>query len=507
MSRSTVFFLISFFIGASFRCVLSPQVISAKTITGSCGKQSTWEYDTTTKVMTISGKGAISKKIKKSKYYLSKNGNKRLYNVKTIIICEGITSIENCSVFANFKGHNDQNVSIQLPTSLKKISAKAFESSLLDFSSINIPEGVKTIEPTAFGLYPELEHISVSPKNRFFTSEDGVLFSKNKKTLVYYPRLKNDRTYTLPKNVKKIKSLAFAGQAYLTKIILPHRLSILGSGAFINCHNLKNINLADTKIKKITDYNGTKNKIYFIGAVELEETSGSTLEYQMQSHSYAGTFEGTAVTSITIPDSVRYLSSETFDRSNLQKIIFGKNFTGNINTGKHTHENKSLYLYDSNLKSIIIPKSNKKYCVKNNVLYSKNGKVLYQVLHSNHQKHFIINKKVTKIANGAFYRAGIHNCDTITVNGNLQHIGHSAFASSGLKKFYCKGNIKKIGKGAFWHNTLLKEFICEKNVKYIEEGAFGNCYKLKKIQFTGKISSIGKNAFINCQKLQKNLVI
>ena len=57
----------------------------------------------------------------------------------------------------------------------------------------------------------ELEEIIVNKENKYFSSEDGVLFSKDKKTLINYPCNKKDKEYIVPKTVTNIYEGAFWG--------------------------------------------------------------------------------------------------------------------------------------------------------------------------------------------------------------------------------------------------------------------------------------------------------
>ena len=55
-----------------------------------------------------------------------------------------------------------------------------------------------------FSYCYNLEKIEVDPKNARFCSEDGVLFSKDKKELLTCPAGKTDKIYKVPDEVKKI---------------------------------------------------------------------------------------------------------------------------------------------------------------------------------------------------------------------------------------------------------------------------------------------------------------
>ena len=63
-----------------------------------------------------------------------------------------------------------------------------------------------------------MTNIFVYIENQFYCCQDGILFNKNKTTLIYYPN-KRDGAYIIPDGVKTIEELAFYGCKGLTDII------------------------------------------------------------------------------------------------------------------------------------------------------------------------------------------------------------------------------------------------------------------------------------------------
>ncbi|MCR4911287.1 MAG: leucine-rich repeat domain-containing protein [Bacilli bacterium] len=78
---------------------------------------------------------------------------------------------------------------------------------------INIPSKVKEIHDIAFGIGTSLEKINVDKDNPYFLSEDGVLYSKDKKTLLAIPYLRKE-PYIIPIEVENIECKPF-GYPYL----------------------------------------------------------------------------------------------------------------------------------------------------------------------------------------------------------------------------------------------------------------------------------------------------
>ena len=105
---------------------------------------------------------------------------------------------------------------VTLPSTITTIGDYAFyESSLTE---INIPSSVTSIGEAAFSNCSSLKRITVSGTNKSYCSVDGVLFSKDKSTLVCYPSGREGETYTIRMGVGYIKNAAFLGCVYLKSV-------------------------------------------------------------------------------------------------------------------------------------------------------------------------------------------------------------------------------------------------------------------------------------------------
>ena len=79
-----------------------------------------------------------------------------------------------------------------------------------------------------------LENISVSEDNLLYCAEDGVLFSKDKKTLYAYPPCKTNTSYVVPHTCNIIYKSAFEGANCLTNLIIADTVTNIGKDAFYN---------------------------------------------------------------------------------------------------------------------------------------------------------------------------------------------------------------------------------------------------------------------------------
>lgn len=104
----------------------------------------------------------------------------------------------------------DLKIPLKSPSGEKvvEIRAKAFyDCDVLE--SVTIHSQIERIGTGAFRECSSLIHIGVDMENECFSSVNGVLFSKDKSRLIYYPPKRVNNKYYLNPNVKKIDDYAF----------------------------------------------------------------------------------------------------------------------------------------------------------------------------------------------------------------------------------------------------------------------------------------------------------
>ena len=111
-----------------------------------------------------------------------------------------------------------------------------------NLESIEIPASVTYIGVFNFLLDTNLKRINVEGNNKHYSSVDGVLFSKDKKSIIKYPN-KKQNTYSIPNTVTNISSYAFRDDTNLEYISLPKNVTSVDYGAFIDCPNLIKVTL------------------------------------------------------------------------------------------------------------------------------------------------------------------------------------------------------------------------------------------------------------------------
>lgn len=91
---------------------------------------------------------------------------------------------------------------------------------MLHSKKINISQYVEEIGSNPFFRCSSLAEISVDADNKYFCSNDGVLFNKDKTVLLVYPEGKKSDKYVVPESVKSISYDAFGYYCNFTKIYM-----------------------------------------------------------------------------------------------------------------------------------------------------------------------------------------------------------------------------------------------------------------------------------------------
>ena len=205
---------------------------------------------------------------------------------------------------------------VTIPDSVTSIGVYAF-SGCSGLTSVTISEGVTTIGEQAFFDCSSLTAIRVSEGNTAYTSEDGVLFSKDKTTLHTYPAGKAESEYAIPKSVINISVSAFNGCSSLTSVTIPESVTSIGKRAFEGCTNLTSVTIPES----VTCI----NSLVFSACTSLTNV---TIPKSVTSIGDWAFSSCSSLTSVTIPDSVTYIGFDAFSYcSSLTSITIPESIT------------------------------------------------------------------------------------------------------------------------------------------------------------------------------------
>ena len=136
--------------------------------------------------------------------------------------------------------------SIYIPNSVNTIGGNAF-GSCSSLPTIDIPYSVLTIGSDAFTWCSNLTSINVDANNPFYSSNNGILYSKMKEILHCYPAGKTG-DFTIPNSVQAIGSYAFTSCSHLTAITIPNSVTSIGFQAFNSCSSLTSVTIPNRVI-------------------------------------------------------------------------------------------------------------------------------------------------------------------------------------------------------------------------------------------------------------------
>ena len=462
--------------------------------------------------------------------------------IKTIVIDDGVTSI----------GHNafvncSELTSVYIPDSVTSIGNSAFGycASLTD---ITIPRKVKTLS-RAFPGCTSLSAIAVDDENPYLCSLDGIVYSKDQKTIVAYPAGRSDTVYTIPDGVTAIGNGAFSGCSGLTTIYIPRgvmsigdyafsgcksltqifipkqvmsigdfafsecdslvRLNIpdgvqtLGNKAFQSCKNLQSISLPNslnsigdcafqhcTKLESIAIPNGvtTIGNAAFASCESLKSVTIPNRVTIIGRETFLGCKR---LESVTIPNSVTNILSGAFDDcSSLISITIPESVVNIDNTA---------FYACSSLTGIYVNDSNKYYASDAaGVLFYKDMTTLLRCPGA--FRTYTVPDNVTDIHSYAF--SGSTSLSSVIISDSVKYIGTSAFsACTSLTSVIIPDSVTSIGDYAFFGCTSLTSVMIPNRMEYIKSGTFGKCTSLTSVTIPGRVTRIGDHAFLSCDKL------
>lgn len=421
---------------------------AAETYSGTCGDNLTWTLDTATGELVISGEGemydydAMGDVIPNYSPWKYVEGTQ----IKSIVINDGVTSIGN---YAFLGSENIDFESVEIPDSVLKIGEGAF-SYCESLKDISVGANICNIGIDAFcetGYYNNEKNWS-----------NNVLYLDN-----YLIKAKEDFSgaCTVVDGTKLISSGAFRGCVDLVSIDLPTGLKHIGDYAFQGCEKLNYVDIPDSVIEigeGAFDYTGYclntsnwDNNALYIGSCLISvdlgyESPGPCVIEEGTKLIADGAFSNEYVTSINIPDSVKYICGGTLDSWYVKEI--------NVDTD-NPYFSSDLF----------------------GVLYNRDKTKLIEYPSGNEETDFEIPDSVVEIGKNAFSYSEL------------------------LEKVVIPSSVVKVGDDAFSQCTGLLEVAIPDSVTYIGSNVFEECTNLVNVIVSDQITQIGRYTFFNCDSI------
>lgn len=429
---------------------------------------------------------------------------------------------------------NCRSKKIELPSTITYINFLAF-SWCDSLTELDIPKSVTIIENTpVFNNCSNLKSINVASDNPNFSSEDGVLYNKDKTKIICVPGgIRGDFTIPssvncighsafrgdsltsvkIPSSVTKIEKNAFYGCRLLTSIDIPSSVTEIGDGAFVYCYELTNINVAAdnanfTSVDGIL-YNKDKTELvsYAYGIRKDTFAIPSTVT---SVRGYA--FCGCGVERIEVPSSVTSLGDAAFADC---VVIIIDNLSKNVRRGEYTFEECGLIVFTKE-PTVVVGNPDLSVVMDTSELKEVWFKVLsdstveLRGARADIDTIYIPSKvkingeiyTVTTIGNNAFSYTGGSNLRCVKLPPTITEIGEAAFSWVYINEIEIPSSVVEIGEEAFSYCEILKNVKISENVRSIGEKAFWACFKLDVVIDNSKDNiKVGENAFDGCKSV------
>lgn len=342
---------------------------------------------------------------------------------------------------------------------------------------IHVGAGLKDINEGDFNnSIPSLQKWTVSENSPYFTAVDGILYSKDMKTLVSVPTewcveteegepdLAKSETFTVKDGVETIGYRALmannSATRYIKKIVIGKDVKIIQGEAF--------------KARKSCEFDWSQNTV---------------LEYiGYQAFYYSDLSEA------ILPESVTFVGDRAF--ASCSKLV-------NVRLGRAmTYFGDDMF---SSSKNVVVSfPEDADYHIEGEMIYNKDvTKALYfnGVKNTPKVKEVVIPSTVTEIGDGFLKNVKI---TSLTLNEGLQKIGASAFYSTKITSLTLPSTVKEVGASAFTSNSYLTSLTLNDTLSKVGEKAFYNLSKaaIKKITIPAD-AVVGASAFYGLSLLEE----
>ncbi|MCR5664306.1 MAG: leucine-rich repeat protein [Oscillospiraceae bacterium] len=336
-----------------------------------------------------------------------------------------------------------QLTGVTIPSSVTTIESLAFTGCSL-LTGVKIPANVTDLATAAFCDNAALAEFTVDSANTAYKSVNGVVFTKNGKTLLLYPTAKSG-SYTIPAGVTTVADFAFMYCPKLSGITIPNGVTTIGSLAFAGDNGIRSVTIPDNVLQLgdgiFTECRNLNSAVVGTGVKVLAPQTF---------------YNCTGLKTVTLADTLDGIGLEAFyNCSWLESITFPKNLRA-IGDG--------AFLGCTKLTEIEIPAS-----------------VLY------------------------FGEASFAQCAKLVdvrLPANLTAVPANCFNQcTDLKEITIPDTVKTIGAYAFQNCSVLATVNLGTGVSVLEEGAFDGCKKIARIALPDSVTTIGTYAFRNCERL------
>lgn len=462
---------------------------------------------------------------------------------------------------------DSQDEELEIPETIDGITVTGISDYIFgekNLKKITIPATIENIpESNPFAALLFLEEIVVSEDNENYTVDDGVLYTKDMKTLICYPMMKKGDVFKIPDTVETL-GIASLYSTQLKEIKIPESIKTLNRHCFSFNEKLEKIDMSNTKLtdippmcfaecRALTEVAFSPDTINldlgaFMNCASLKNvTLPEKLDFIGQS-----AFQGTAISEIVIPKSVTKINYSAIGYDEDENVIPGTVIVGEPGSIAEIYATDSDAEYevenDFTFVSLSVYEKQKEYEALDRKF---SGFYEYAVVDGEGMITIcndvadvvevpaeIDGVKITSIYYGAFLSCSSKNIvlpDTVTkIDENVfpEHLEHLTISGNcteiaGEEPFLMLPYLQSItvteGDGAYssldgvLYNKdkscliaypamkLGEEFTTPESVKEIAKSGFNYNINLKKVKLTA-VETIGEYAFEGCTALEEAIL-
>ena len=379
------------------------------------------------------------------------------------------------------------------------------------YEEIVIPASVTRITSDAL-LTGGTAAFTVDSGNPAYSSEAGVLYNKDKTTLVLYPNASTytnpdlPTSFTVPDSVTAIADNAF-GQAFLKTVELPEGLTSIGEYAFLACPELMTVNIPDsvTTIGTCAFFDCP-----LLGAEGLHIPSTVTSIGE-------NAFYGCTSLSFICSEDANGAAAQCAAENGIEFRVCGghgqttgqiggtidDNLTWSIVNGVLTISGVGAmedFGFDFDSCSSTAPWTGLEY---NTVIISDGvTRIGAMAFFDGELTKIVIADSVTFIGDYAFAASGaLSGQAELTLSQHLAQVGECVFIGRPIAEVTIPGSLTTIGEGMFSNNSALTHVTIEDGVETIGLSAFDYCLNLTDVDIPDSVTRIENGAFESCESL------
>lgn len=366
-----------------------------------------------------------------------------------------------------------------------------------DISSVTLNSTIEDIDVNAFINCYSLTEINVPDENKYFESQDGVLFNEDMTILLCYPSAKEGDSYEVPDGVTDIGAAAVY-DTKLKTVKFPTSLEYVDRHGLSYNQYLTDVDLSNTSAVSV-------GEMSFAGDTALKNVKFPDSLYEIDGGAFA---QCTALESVTLPENLGIIGQNAFAAAGLKEITIPPSVES---------IGYCAFGYDENLEPIddfiirgesgsvaqqYATDSDSEYDYANNFTFISSDSEVYEELEGTPYGDF----EYAEVDGEAYITFCDYSIKEVEVPSEINGLPVTviygmAFYQSEAQTIKLPNSLKRIEIMAFYDCDSLQTVNIPEGVEEIQAQSFYECDNLTEINIPSSCTEIGDNAFASCKNL------